>query len=72
MTNKLTTKDLMCLDEMMMLENWIATKLQFHSFSFEDAQSKKLFSQMAKKHLKNHEKLLQYLSQNSGGEDEVN
>lgn len=62
MQNTLTTKDLQVLDEMMILENWLATKFFLHSTNAKDEELTKHLLQMAREHLKNHEKLLNFLS----------
>lgn len=65
MKKKLTTKDLMALNELMTFENWMATKMKFCSQSVTEKPLKTMFLDMAKKHLENHTKLLEYLKQNS-------
>ena len=62
MQNTITTKDLQALDEMMILENWLATKFNLHANNAKDENLKKTLLGFAKEHLKNHEKILNYLS----------
>ncbi len=66
MKNNITTKDLQALDEMMILENWIATKFYLHSSNAKDDKLKKTLLEMGKTHLKQHEEILSYLEK--GGE----
>ena len=63
---KITTKDLQALDEMMILQNWIATKFCLHSSNANDETLKKTLEQMGKEHLRQHEQILTFLSK--GGE----
>ncbi len=66
MKNTITTKDLQSLDEMMILENWIATKFNLHSGNAKDEKLKKQLLDFAKEHLKHHEQILSYAKK--GGE----
>lgn len=65
MKKEITTKDLMALNELMTFENWIATKMKLCSAQSTTKSTKSMFNEMAKIHLLNHEKLLNYLSKNA-------
>ncbi len=68
MKKETTTKDLMALNELMVFENWMATKMKFCSENVADKSLKTMFNDMANKHLENHGKLLKYLQ--SASEEE--
>ena len=70
MEKELTTKDLMAINELLTFENWISLKMHFCAENTTDKPLKTMFKQMAKKHLDNHERLLNYLETNTniGGE----
>ena len=66
MNKEITTKDLMALNELMTFENWMSTKMKLYSELATEKSLKTMFKDMAKKHLENHTKLLDYLKSNAG------
>lgn len=69
MKKTITTKDLMSLNEMMVYENWMATKMKFCEQAISEKPLKTMFANMANQHLQNHTKLLNYLKANAEGGD---
>lgn len=65
MSEKITTKDLQGLNELMNFENWMANKLKNYSERVECENLKSLFEQMTKTHFEQHEAMLQYLAGNA-------
>jgi hypothetical protein len=65
MDKKITTKDLMALNELMTFENWIACKMLNYSKLVSSSKLKKEFEMMAQTHAVHHKNLLNYLKTNS-------
>ncbi|MDD4111104.1 MAG: hypothetical protein PHS54_06150 [Clostridia bacterium] len=65
MDKKITTKDLMALNELMTFENWVACKMLNYSEQVESNKLKTEFKTMAQAHATHHKNLLSYLKSNS-------
>lgn len=64
MKNKLTTKDLGALNELILFEQWAATKFRHWYDMLEDENLKELFAEICISHNKRHDKLMEYLESN--------
>lgn len=64
MKNRITTKDLGSLNELMTFESWMALKLASYAETIEDEKFASQFRSMSKVHKDHHKGLLDYLKSN--------
>ncbi len=65
MKNPITTKDLGTLNELMIFEQWAATKFRLLYDSVEEPELKTLFADISLEHSQRRESLLKYLKTNA-------
>ena len=72
MKNPITTKDMLVLNELILFEQWAATKFRHYYDAIDDKSVKKLIKEGCLAHSDRHEALFDYLQSNAsanGGEE---
>ncbi|MGI5841875.1 MAG: hypothetical protein ACOX6H_01105 [Christensenellales bacterium] len=63
---KITTKDLIALTDLIVLEQWASTKFMHFYTSVEDKEIKKAMKEACLAHSRMHDSMLEYLDKNKG------
>ena len=67
MKKSITTKDLLLLNELILFEQWAATKYRHYYDALEEKSLKKVVKEHCLTHSRHHENLFDYVKVNAGG-----